>query len=130
MDIPGTSSQSESATAEEASTNSWISQINQARAKIGSKFRKTTQGKPQAETVDKSLDEDLKKLLSPEFLRDYLRAPADYMLMRTGHEHWNVSDKEIDQTAIPAALVARRYCSFDPVYLAMFATGIGLIRTY
>ena len=114
---------------------SWTDQINAARAALGRSKRKavpkseSSSGSSRKES-DSEIDKELAELLKPENLRDMLRAPADYMLLRTGHPHWNIENKEIDKSAVPVSLIARRYVTFDPIYIALMMALINLGNTY
>lgn len=105
--------------------DSWASTFAQARSELGTGSRKTPKGKKQADPVVdgpdlKEVEKVLDKLMEPKYWKGLVRAPADFMLMRTGHAHWNMSDSEAETLAVTGSLTARAFMpTMDPKYLCL-----------
>ena len=79
----------------------------------------TTRAKKGAGTEREIIADQLQALYSQEAWKLLVAAPANAMLSMTGHDFWNIPDKELDALAATSALSARFLIKQDPKWLAL-----------
>lgn len=99
----------------------WDSAFSQARTEASSRKHKgvsRTKKNEQPDAEAKQLDEVAQQLMAPEYWASLVRAPADFMLAKTGRRLWNMSDKEAMMIAVPATLSIKSFVQIDPRWIA------------
>lgn len=119
----------------EEMADSWASAFAQARAETGSSRAKTKKAAKQAESQQipdeiKEFNELSNKLMEPQYWEALVRAPADFMLAKTGHQHWDIPNAQVRTLAVTGSITVRAWMpNMDPKYmcLALFLTNAAFI---
>lgn len=113
--------------------SSWASTFAAARSEATSTRRKVRKGATpnEKETPElKEFQELADKLMEPKYWKALVRAPADIMLAKTGHRHWNLSESEAETLATTGSITVKAWLpGMDPKYLclALFLSNVAFI---
>lgn len=107
--------------------------VDRAKASGTSKPKTHQSGQtltPEQVAILQGASEQIARLYEPEYWRGLVRSPADYMLMSTGHEWWDIPDKKVDAAAVPLSLFAKMTLTVDPKWLCLLLACMNLGYAY
>lgn len=112
----------------------WDAEVAKARNEVKAGTSNPAKSKTKKEKSVTSngieiLSNRLDAFMTPENFRGIVTAPANFMLMKTGHPHWNLPKDDVDMLAFSGCETAKYFVHCDPkwVALTMFMFNVSMV---